>query len=50
MIEIRLGVSMFFRKFPLAKASSLEGMSQADMEPETYFLYTPSGGRCLIEA
>lgn len=50
MIEIRLAVSTFYRQFPTVRMSSKEGMSEKDMEPETYFLYTPAGARCLVEA
>ena len=50
MIEIRLGVALFFRKFPKSTVSSREGMSDADMESKIYFLNSPAGKRCLIEA
>ncbi|TQV92709.1 Cytochrome P450 [Cordyceps javanica] len=49
MIEIRLGVCLFFRQFPNATVSTKEGMSDADMESKIYFLNSPAGKRCLIE-
>ncbi|KAI1151504.1 cytochrome P450 [Nemania diffusa] len=48
-IELRLGISRFFRAFPHAKVSALEGMSDEDMSPTLFFLAQPQGHRCLIE-
>lgn len=39
----------FFRNFPNATVSELEGMCDRDMEPALHFLMVPSGHRCLIE-
>ncbi|KJZ71230.1 hypothetical protein HIM_09373 [Hirsutella minnesotensis 3608] len=49
-IEIRLATARFFLTFPQATVSSLEGMSDKDMEPTIYFLQIPRGGRCLIQS
>lgn len=46
--EIRLGVAHFFRTFPNAHVSSLEGMSDADMHCQLYFVAKSAGDRCLI--
>lgn len=46
---LRLATARFFRAFPNACVSSIEGMSQDDMELRAYFLLTPKGGRCLIQ-
>ncbi|KAJ0119083.1 hypothetical protein J7T55_013318 [Diaporthe amygdali] len=48
-MELRLGTAHFFRTFPNAKVSTLEGMSDDDMEQVTYFLAPPKNKRCLIE-
>ncbi|KAF5680177.1 phenol 2-monooxygenase [Fusarium circinatum] len=48
-MELRLAAARFFRAFPNAKVSSIEGMSGEDMELRAYFLLTPKGGRCLIQ-
>ncbi|KAJ6438138.1 cytochrome P450 [Purpureocillium lavendulum] len=48
--ELRLATARFFLTFPDAQMSSLEGMSDRDMEPKIHFLAAPSGGRCLIQA
>ncbi|PYH44031.1 cytochrome P450 [Aspergillus saccharolyticus JOP 1030-1] len=48
-IELRLATAMFFRRFPQARVSSRDGMSEADMVMETFFLMAPKGHRCLIE-
>lgn len=50
LIEIRLAVARFFLRFPDAKVSSLEGMSDEDMMTKTFFLLSPAGDRCLIQA
>ncbi|KAI1498889.1 putative cytochrome P450 [Biscogniauxia marginata] len=48
-VELRLATARFFRAFPNARVSTVEGMSNADMVPEEYFLIAPSGHRCLIQ-
>ncbi|KAI1637841.1 cytochrome P450 [Biscogniauxia mediterranea] len=48
-IELRLATARFFRAFPNAKVSTSDGMSDADMVPEEYFLFVPRGHRCLID-
>ncbi|KAI0114408.1 cytochrome P450 [Nemania sp. FL0031] len=48
-IELRLGIARFFRAFPNARVSALEGMSEKDMIPTLFFLAQPQGHRCLIE-
>lgn len=48
-LELRLASARFFRAFPNAKVSALEGMCDGDMEQITYFLAPPKGKRCLIE-
>ena len=47
--ELRLGTACFFRAFPAARMSSLEGMSEKDMEPEMIAFTEPRGHRCLID-
>ncbi|KAI3397291.1 hypothetical protein diail_11023 [Diaporthe ilicicola] len=47
-IELRLMAARFFRNFPNATVSELEGMCDKDMEPALHFLMVPSGHRCLI--
>ncbi|KAI1267069.1 cytochrome P450 [Xylariaceae sp. FL1019] len=47
-IELLLGAARFFRAFPNATVSTLEGMSDEDMRPQLYFLAGPSGKRCLM--
>ncbi|KAJ5219719.1 hypothetical protein N7468_008923 [Penicillium chermesinum] len=49
-MELRLATAMFFRRFPHAHMSSREGMTTDDMEMKAWFLMTPKGGRCLMEA
>ena len=49
-MELRLAAALFFRTFPEAKVSRLEGMSDKDMEEMIYFLMSPKGRRCLIES
>jgi len=49
-MELRLAAALFFRTYPQSRVSHLEGMSEADMEPIIYFLLSPKGKRCLIEA
>ncbi|KAF5694773.1 cytochrome P450 monooxygenase [Fusarium denticulatum] len=48
-MELRLATARFFRAFPNAKVSTIEGMSEEDMELRAYFLLSPKGGRCLIQ-
>ncbi|KAH8896591.1 cytochrome P450 [Thozetella sp. PMI_491] len=48
-MELRLICARFFRAFPNATVSNLEGMSDKDMEPALHFLMVPSGHRCLLE-
>ncbi len=48
-IELRLGAARFFKAFPHATLSSLEGMSDEDMFPELFFLISPQGHRCLMD-
>ncbi|KAK1566085.1 cytochrome P450 [Colletotrichum navitas] len=47
-IELHLITARFFRTFPKATISDIEGMSDKDMKPALYFLMVPSGHRCLI--
>ncbi|KAL5338597.1 cytochrome P450 [Aspergillus crustosus] len=49
-MELRLATAYFFRTFPTARVSKLEGMSDKDMEMNLYFLLSPKGKRCLVEA
>ncbi|ORY61477.1 cytochrome P450 [Pseudomassariella vexata] len=49
-IELRLATARFFRAFPNAIVSELEGMSDRDMDQDLFFLITPRGHRCLIQA
>ncbi|CAJ2512514.1 Uu.00g055290.m01.CDS01 [Anthostomella pinea] len=49
LMELRLATTRFFRAFPNATVSGLDGMSDADMEAELYFLIIPKGHRCLIQ-
>lgn len=48
--ELRLMTAHFFLAFPDARMSSLEGMSDHDMDYEIYFVMSPRGKRCLMEA
>ncbi|KAI0458840.1 cytochrome P450 [Xylaria acuta] len=48
-IELRMGIAYFFRAFPNARVSTLEGMSDNDMEEAMYFISSPQSHRCLIE-
>ncbi|KAK4862890.1 hypothetical protein LT330_003023 [Penicillium expansum] len=48
-IELRLASVLFFREFPNAQRSEKEGMSEKDMEMQSFFLMAPKGHRCLIE-
>lgn len=48
-MELRLGTALFFRKFPNARRSDKEGMSEKDMVMQSFLLMAPEGHRCLIE-
>lgn len=48
-IELRLATALFFRRFPKARVSEKEGMSDEDMHMKCFFLMAPEGHRCLIE-
>ncbi|KAI1339775.1 cytochrome P450 [Xylariaceae sp. FL0016] len=47
-IELRLGIAHFFRAFPKATVSTLEGMQDKDMDQLLYFVSSPASHRCLI--
>ncbi|KAI0469972.1 cytochrome P450 [Xylariaceae sp. FL0804] len=49
-VEMRLGIAHFFRAFPNAGVSTLEGMQDKDMEQLLYFVSGPRSHRCLIKA
>jgi hypothetical protein len=49
-MELRLAAAKFFRAFPGATISEMEGMSDEDMQPTMYFLISPRGKRCLVQA
>ncbi|TGJ80855.1 hypothetical protein E0Z10_g7924 [Xylaria hypoxylon] len=48
-IELRLGAARFFKAFPNATVSYLEGMKDEDMSPKLFFLVAPQGHRCLVD-
>ncbi|KAI1744896.1 cytochrome P450 [Xylaria scruposa] len=48
-IELRMGLAYFFRAYPNARVSKLEGMSDDDMIPAMHFISSPRSHRCLIE-
>jgi cytochrome P450 len=48
-IELRLGLAYFFRAFPNARVSTLEGMTNDDMKQALHFISSPQHHRCLIE-
>ncbi|KAK8073248.1 Cytochrome P450 monooxygenase [Apiospora phragmitis] len=48
-LEIRLAAARFFHRFPNVEISTLEGMSDEDMEAQWFFVLTPKGKRCLIQ-
>ncbi|TRX96014.1 hypothetical protein FHL15_003156 [Xylaria flabelliformis] len=48
-IELRMGLAYFFRAYPNARVSKLEGMSDDDMIPAMHFISSPRNHRCLIE-
>lgn len=45
-----MATARFFKAFPNATVSTLEGMSEKDMDPALYFLMQVRGHRCLIRA
>jgi cytochrome P450 len=47
-MELRLGITKFFREFPEATVS--RKMTEDDMTPLMFFLIAPKGHQCLIEA
>lgn len=47
-LELRLCTARFFRAFPSAKVSTLEGFTDSDMDPLLYFLAIPKSKRCMI--
>ncbi|KAJ4345353.1 uncharacterized protein N0V89_011483 [Didymosphaeria variabile] len=49
-LELRIATAKFFRAFPNAKVSRLDGFNNDDMEQVIYFLMYPKGKRCLIQA
>jgi hypothetical protein len=49
-MELRIATAKFFRAYPNAQISALEGFSDEDMEQVIYFLMFPKNKRCLIEA
>lgn len=49
-LELRIATAKFFRAFPNAKLSIMEGFSDDDMEQVIYFLMYPKNKRCLIQA
>ncbi|PHH68563.1 hypothetical protein CDD83_6043 [Cordyceps sp. RAO-2017] len=50
LMELRTAVAHFYLAFPDARVSTREGMSDDDMDEENYFVMSPRGKRCLIEA
>ncbi|KAI9369047.1 cytochrome P450 [Aspergillus egyptiacus] len=48
-MELRLATAYFFRTFPNARISALEGMGDLDMDPVIQFLMSPRGKRCLVQ-
>ncbi|KAI0506385.1 cytochrome P450 [Xylaria bambusicola] len=48
-IELRLGLAHFFRTFPRARVSTLEGMKDDDMIQALHVVASPQSHRCLIE-
>ncbi|KAI1471370.1 putative cytochrome P450 [Daldinia caldariorum] len=49
-MELRLATARFFTRFPNATTSYLDGFTDKDMEPVMFFLMSPKGQRCLINA
>ncbi|KAK7178225.1 sterigmatocystin biosynthesis P450 monooxygenase STCB-like protein 7 [Paraphaeosphaeria sporulosa] len=48
-LELRIATAKFFRTFPNAKVSTLDGFKDADMEQFINFISYPKGKRCLIQ-
>lgn len=49
-LELRHALTNFYRTFEDGvKMSSVEGFSEDDMTPKSYFLSPPKGTRCLVE-
>jgi len=48
-MELRCLTAHFFRKWPQARVSSKEGMSDLDMGQDAWVFMSPTGRRCLIE-
>lgn len=48
--ELRLATARFFLAYPKASVSAAEGMGAEDMSHVSYFLMSPKGKRCLVEA
>lgn len=48
-MEMRLAVAHFFRRYPHARISEKEAMTDDDMKPKMYFLVSPKGHRCLVQ-
>ena len=48
-MELRVAVAKFFRAFPNAKVSLLDGFADTEMDQVIYFLMYPKGKRCLIQ-
>jgi len=44
-----VAVAKFFRAFPNAKVSQLDGFDDSEMDQAIYFLMYPKGKRCLIQ-
>jgi hypothetical protein len=50
LTELRLATTAFFRAYPNAKVSTLDGFGDEEMEQVIFFLMFPKGKRCLIQA
>ncbi len=49
-MELRCGAARFFRTFPEAKVSDVDGRTEDAMRPKIYLIVSPKGKKCLIEA
>ncbi|KAI1389176.1 putative cytochrome P450 [Hypoxylon trugodes] len=49
-MELRLATARFFTRFPNSTVSTLDGFTDKDMEPWSFFLMSPKNNRCLINA
>lgn len=49
-MELRLATAHFFRRFTQTKLSTKEGFTDDDMYQHMYFLVSPKGHRCLVDA